>query len=160
MADSAPPPPTADPSAPKPLDKADAMAALKLYVDLANSERQAIWARHATMLVGNTLMLNAARPNAANPDAVSTLLFNGAGLLLCVVWALMTWYGWGWFYDAMEKGNALPVDKSLNPFANIPDISVRRKDSIFIFAMMVVAIFATVYFVNLWPPAKALICGR
>ena len=28
------------------------LAVLKMHVDIANSEKQAIWARHATMLVG------------------------------------------------------------------------------------------------------------
>lgn len=49
----------ADASMPASDDPKDAMAALKLYVDLANSERQAIWARTAAMLVGNSFIINA-----------------------------------------------------------------------------------------------------
>jgi hypothetical protein len=157
MADPAPEP--NNPAAPT---SADLMASLKLHMDLANSEKQAIWARHATMLVGNSLIVNAVRSDVAKIETATTLFLNGAGLALCIVWAIMTWNGWGWFYKSLLAGKNVPIDPSLNPFASMQNIAQRRTDSIFILAMLVVLIFASVYLVGLWPLAKsmsAFICG-
>src|SRR5712691_6225195 len=82
----------------------DAMASLKLYVDLANSERQAIWTRQATMLVANSLIVTAARSDAAKAVSGDALFLNGAGLALCVIWFIMIWDGYTWFYKSMEAG--------------------------------------------------------
>jgi|SRR5712671_4614178 len=136
----------------------DAMASLKLYVDLANSERQAIWTRHATMLVANSLIVTAARSDAARSGSGDALFLNGAGLALCIVWFIMIWNGYTWFYKSMEDGKSLPVDPSLNPFAGIPDISVRWKDVLFLCAVAVSVIFAAVYAHGLWPAIKSLVC--
>ena len=61
-----PPPPTTN----------DYLAALKFYVDLANSEKQAIWARHATMVVGNSLLINAIETEKGS--GVGTMLSGAA----------------------------------------------------------------------------------
>jgi hypothetical protein len=55
----------------------------KAYVDLANSERQAIWARNASMLVANSFMLSAI---ANLHPAWLRDWFAVAGLILCVAW--------------------------------------------------------------------------
>jgi hypothetical protein len=64
----------------------DRMVVLKLYVDLVNSERQAIWARYAAMVVGNSLIFNAIS-SAVNPGGRTSetvkLPYNAAGILLC-----------------------------------------------------------------------------
>ena len=58
------------------------MAVLKLYVELVNSERQAIWARYATMVVGNSLIFNAIKPGVRTSETVN-LPYNAGGNLLC-----------------------------------------------------------------------------
>jgi len=73
MTDPPPEPPGAD----------DSLAALKSYVDLANSEKQAIWARHATMVVGNSLLINAVRDPQLSP--VLNVILSFAGLFLCIL---------------------------------------------------------------------------
>jgi hypothetical protein len=151
MADTPPEPIAAAPS------PADLMASLKLHVDLANSEKQAIWARHATMLVGNSLIVNAVRSDTPTP---TTIWLNAAGLALCVVWAVMTFSGWNWFYKALEDGKNVPVDPSLNPFASFQNIGRRRTDWILICAVSVVLIFASIYLVGLWPTIKTFICAK
>jgi hypothetical protein len=60
-----------------------------------------------------------------------------------------------------NKGWKKYLCESLNPFADIT-IGERRKDTIFICAMLVVAIFASMYVVGLWPSIRiifAWICG-
>jgi hypothetical protein len=106
-------------------------------VDLANSERQAIWTRQATMLVANSILVNVAHDPAktASGDA---LFLNVAGLALCLVWLAMICNGYSWFWDSMTKGKALPVvDPSLNPFAGMKDISAWWKDVLFLCAVAV-----------------------
>jgi hypothetical protein len=135
----------------------DKMAVVKLYVDLANSEKQAIWARQATMLVGNSILLS-----GISADKGSHQLFNFAGLGLCVVWAIMTYSGWSWFYKVMQDAKELVPDPSLNPFAKIPQLARRLTDTIFLCAMAVVAIFAFVYVIGLVPTFRSIahfICG-
>jgi hypothetical protein len=154
MTDYSAPRSPADPLQPS---SADEMASLKLYVDLANSEKQAIWARHATMLVGNSLIVNAVRSDIAKLEPMTTVFLNGAGLSLCIIWAVMTWTGWTWFYKCMAEGKKLNVPH--NPFKNIedlPTIATRARDIIFICTMAVVVIFAAVYLVGLLPLIRSL----
>src|SRR5688500_6546731 len=105
----------------------DLMAALKLYVDLANSEKQAIWARHATMVVGNSLLINAVMQK---PEAWTNRFLNIAGLFICFLWTVMTWVGWDWFRKSLREGKALSVHPSLNPFSTYDDIGDRHSDTI------------------------------
>lgn len=140
----------------------DYLAVLKMYVDSANGEKQAIWTRHATMLVGNSLIIAGVRADGSNLAAGTTIFLNGLGLVLCIVWALMNWNGWGWFHKALADGSKVPVDPLLNPFADFNTPYRRRSDSIFVCAMSVVFIFALIYVVGLWPAIKALValaCG-
>ena len=122
------------------------LAVLKMHVDIANGEKQAIWTRHATMLVGNTIIVGAARyPGTAS------LFLNITGLLLCCAWVWMTCVGWGWFH----KSAKVPIDRTLNPFAD-PKLSNPSflRDPIFIAAMVVIGLFAVMYLNGLWPETK------
>lgn len=131
------------------------LAALRLYIDLSNSEKQAIWARHATMIVGNSLIINAIRTEPSTSS--NSIWFNVAGLGLCVVWAIMTWVGWGWFYKAMQDSIKLVSDPLLNPFASFSNLASRRHDKVFICAMVVVGIFAFMYLIGLAPLLRSWI---
>ena len=130
------------------------MAALKLYVDLANSERQAIWARNAAMLVGNSFVINAIKSEPAKTEAGLNLFFSVAGLSLCIVWGIMVWDGWGWFYKHMVAAKALPVPPQINPFADFKELGDWTTDRIFKCTMAVVIIFVLMYvasIVHFWP---------
>jgi hypothetical protein len=93
-------------------------------VDSANGEKQAIWTRHATMLVGNSLIIAGVRADGSNLDTGTTIFLNGLGLLLCLVWAVMNWSGWGWFHKALADGSRVPVDPLLNPLSSTNHIAV------------------------------------
>ena len=139
------------PEVPAKLSPGDTLSALKLFADMSNAEKQAIWARHATMVVGNSLIINAIRTDVPKPDAFNTLFLNAAGLLLCIVWFVMTWVGWGWFYKSMVDATKVSNDPMLNPFASYPRLASRRSDTVFLCASAVVLIFASMYVVGLLP---------
>ena len=114
---------------------------LKLYVDLVNSERQAIWVRHSTMLIAHAFLVNSA--TSQGDDAWGLYI---AGIILCIVWFWMTWSGWGWFFEMMAQGQKVGVTPpSHNPFNNIKNLTIRWKDALFICANLVIIIFFGVY---------------
>lgn len=105
------------------------------------------------MIVANSVLINGAW--SMTPATVAPWL-NLFGFFLRLVWGVMTW-----FYKTIKDGKSIRVAESLNPFADIT-IGERRKDTIFICAMLVVAIFASMYVVGLWPSIRiifAWICG-
>jgi|SRR5215208_4000875 len=69
---------------PAPIHPSDAMASLKLSVDLVNSERQVVWSRTAAMLVANSFIINAlgGLPESMILHTVIAL----SGILLCFIW--------------------------------------------------------------------------
>jgi hypothetical protein len=125
-----------------PPKRSDHLATLKMHVDLANGEKQAIWTRHATMLVGNTIIAGARSGHAG-------VLLNILGLLLCGAWAWMTWVGWDEFHKSLRAGAAVPVEPDLNPLAEYSNPPPRWRDPIFTVANGVVVIFALIYVVGL-----------
>jgi hypothetical protein len=139
-------PQTESPAKINDISASDAMATLKMYVDLANSERQAIWARNAAMLVGNSFIINAIKSEPAKSEAGLNLFFSVAGIAICILWAIMTWEGWTWFYKSIVDARKLPIVPQLNPFAsygkNFPD---RHADTIFKCTMTVIVIFSAMY---------------
>jgi hypothetical protein len=147
MPDPVPPP------EPKPPMLSDYLTVLKMHVDIANGEKQAIWTRQATMLVGNTIIFAASRSDQI--DQKMTL--NIVGLLLCILWAAMTLVGWCWFHKSLRDGAAVPIDPIPNPFAD-PRLSNPSffRDPIFLAAMAVVGLFAALYLIGLWPEIKRI----
>ena len=105
-----------------PPNRSDHLAALKMHVDLANGEKQAIWTRHATMLVGNSIIVAALR--SEHIDQSTTLFLNVVGLLLCIAWGVMAWVRWGWFHQSLRAGAAVPVERDLNPLKQFSSTSV------------------------------------
>jgi hypothetical protein len=130
----------------------DYLATLKMHVDVANGEKQAIWTRHATMVVGNSVIIAATRADGVLLSQNVALYLNVLGLMLCITWAVMAWTGWTWFRESLTDGADVPIDPSLNPFAKFKKpLASRWKDPIFDGAMAVVVIFALMYLVGLWP---------
>jgi hypothetical protein len=134
-----------DPAAePKPSNLSERLTALKMHVDMANGEKQAIWTRHATMLVGNSIIVAAARSPPIDPHTAQFL--NIIGLLLCIAWAVMTWVGWDWFHKSLRAGASVQIEPLSNPFTEFQLANPTRcRDPIFIVAMLVVGLFALLY---------------
>src|SRR5512143_2311614 len=76
------------------------------HVYLANSEKQAIWTRHATMIVANSVLINGAW--SKTPATVAPWL-NLFGFFLRLVWGVMTW-----FYKTIKYGKSICVNRSIH----------------------------------------------
>jgi len=62
----------------------DEIAVFQAYIDLINSERETIWARHNALLVANSLIIGALAisPTALWENKWTALAVLGAGLLI------------------------------------------------------------------------------
>lgn len=72
----------------EPADLSDKATLFQAYVDLVNSERETIWARHNALLVANSLIVGAL---AVSPAAFWTskwapIAMLGAGMLISIAW--------------------------------------------------------------------------
>jgi hypothetical protein len=74
----------------------DEIAVLQAYIDLINSERETIWARHNALLVANSLIIGALAisPTALWENKWAALALIGAGLLISVAWLGIILQGW------------------------------------------------------------------
>src|SRR5438876_8283190 len=83
--------PDADPANPS-----DEIAVFQTYIDLINSERETIWARHNALLVANSLIIGALAisPTALWQNKWAALGMIGAGVLISAAWLLITVEGW------------------------------------------------------------------
>src|SRR6185436_5834197 len=72
------------------------IAVFQAYVDLINSERETIWARHNALLVANSLIVGAIAisPTALWSHRWAALGLLGAGFLITIIWLLITIHGW------------------------------------------------------------------
>jgi hypothetical protein len=74
----------------------DDIAIFQAYVDLFNSERETLWARHNALLLANSLIIGALAisPTALWEKEWAALAMLGAGLLVSIVWARVTVLAW------------------------------------------------------------------
>jgi hypothetical protein len=117
---------------------------LKLCADLANSERQTIWARNAAMLVGNSFIINAMKSGAAIPTGPLELPFSFAGLAICALWAIMTLRGWKGFYRHLKRAADIPIPNNGNPYDRYKELKL-RDDTILKCTLGVIGLFAFMY---------------
>ena len=74
----------------------DEIAVLQAYVDLIDSEREAIWARHNALLVANSLIIGALAisPAALWQNKWAALGMISAGAIISAAWLGITLEGW------------------------------------------------------------------
>lgn len=123
-------------------------AAVKLYVDLVNSERQAIWARNAAMLVGNSFIANSMKTSVEGDSTPLNVAFSLAGMAICLIWAVMTWRGWGTFHHLTLEARSI-VPGPLNPFSSSRNRIKRGHDVIFQCTMALIVVFFALYVMGL-----------
>jgi hypothetical protein len=132
----------------EPADLADKATLLQAYVDLVNSERETIWARHNALLVANSLIVGAL---AISPAAFWTskwapVAMLGAGLLISIAWFLITTYGW----LVMRRHAEVASDFVATHFKHLPnpfaDDTYRRSSvRIHVLALTMIGIFMLIY---------------
>ena len=97
----------------------DEIAVFQAYVDLINSERETIWARHNALLVANSLIIGALAisPTALWENKWAALAMIGAGLLISVAWLGITVQGW----SAMKRHADLARKFASTYFKHLPN---------------------------------------
>jgi hypothetical protein len=75
---------------------ADELAIFQAYIDLINSERETLWARHNALLLANSLIIGALAisPAALWDNQWAALAMLSAGLIISGAWAGITVLAW------------------------------------------------------------------
>jgi hypothetical protein len=126
----------------------DEIAVFQAYIDLINSERETIWARHNALLVANSLIIGALAisPAALWENKWAALAMIGAGLFISGAWLIITVQGWAVMrrHEDLVGAFAASCFKHLpNPFADA--ISNQAQTSIYRLVLLVVGIFVLMY---------------
>jgi hypothetical protein len=128
----------------EPAASSEELAVFQTYVDLVNSERATMWARHNAMLVANSLILSALAisPTLRWPD----IALLTAGLLISEAWLVITIEGWSAVrHHAAIAGSfaASCFDRLPNPFA--PSVYGKAQIRIYRLILGVIAVFVLMY---------------
>jgi hypothetical protein len=125
------------------------IAVLQAYIDLINSERETIWARHNALLVANSLIIGAL---AISPTALwgkewAALGMIGAGLLISAAWLGITLQGW----SAMERHADRARAFTSAHFKHLPNaldetLCDRAQTHIHHLILLVIVVFMLMYF--------------
>jgi hypothetical protein len=126
----------------------DAGALFQAYVDLINSERETIWARHNALLVANSLIVGALAisPAALWQNKWAALSLLCAGLLISAVWLLITAHGWAVLRQHMDMAGSFAEENFPhwpNPFGK--DAALRSGLWIHGLALTMVCVFILIY---------------
>jgi hypothetical protein len=126
----------------------DEVAVLQAYVDLINSERETIWARHNALLVANSLIIGALAisPTALWQNEWAALGMIGAGLLISVAWLGITLEGW----SAMKRHADRARVFTAAHFKNLPNaldetLCDRAQTNIHHLIVVVIGVFMLMY---------------
>jgi hypothetical protein len=126
----------------------DEIAVLQAYVDLINSERETIWARHNALLLANSLIVGALAisPTALWQNKWAALAMIGAGLLISAAWLGITLEGW----SAMKRHADVARTFASSHFKHLPNaldetLCDRAQTNIHHLILLVVAVFMLMY---------------
>ena len=126
----------------------DEIAVLQAYIDLINSERETIWARHNALLVANSLIIGALAisPTALWENKWAALAMIGAGLLISVAWLGITVQGW----SAMKRHADLARKFASTYFKHLPNaldetLCDPAQTNIHHLVLLVIAVFMLMY---------------
>jgi hypothetical protein len=126
----------------------DEIAVFQAYVDLINSERETLWARHNALLLANSLIIGAL---AISPAALwdrkwAALAMLSAGLLVSAAWIGLTVLAW-W---SIKRHAELAGTFAASCFSHLPNpftetISNRAQARMHRLVLMVIAVFMLMY---------------
>ena len=129
-------------------NSSDEVVVFQAYIDLINSERETIWARHNALLVANSLIIGALAisPAALWEDEWAALAMIGAGLLISAAWLGITVQGW----SAMKRHADLAAKFASASFKHLPNaldetLCDRAQANIHHLVLMVIAVFVLMY---------------
>ena len=126
----------------------DEIAVFQAYIDLINSERETIWARHNALLVANSLIVGALAisPTALWENKWAALAMIGAGLLISAAWLGITVQGW----SALKRHADLARKFASTYFKHLPNaldetLCDRAQTNIHHLVLLVIAVFMLMY---------------
>jgi hypothetical protein len=126
----------------------DEIAVFQAYVDLINSERETIWARHNALLVANSLIIGALAisPTALWQNKWAALGMISAGLLISAAWLLITVLAW----SAMRRHSDIAGTFASSCFKHLPkpfseSICNSAQTRIYHLILVVIAVFVLMY---------------
>ncbi len=128
------------------LSTSDAIAVFQAYVDLINSERETMWARHNALLVANSLIVGALTISPRNKFADLGLI--AAGLVISGAWLVITIEGWSAVRRHVEVAGNLAAStfpELPNPFASA--LYGEAQTLIHRLILLVIAVFVLMYLV-------------
>jgi hypothetical protein len=126
----------------------DEIAVFQAYIDLINSERETIWARHNALLLANSLIVGALAisPTALWQNKWAALAMIGAGLLISAAWLGITLDGW----SAMKRHADLARTFASAHFKHLPNaldetLCDPAQTNIHHLVLLVIAVFVLMY---------------
>ena len=131
-----------------PTSSPDEIAVLQAYIDLINSEREAIWARHNALLVANSLIIGALAisPTALWQNKWAALGMISAGAIISAAWLGITLEGW----SAMKRHADLAAKFASARFKHLPNaldetLCDRAQTNIHHLVLLVITVFMLMY---------------
>jgi hypothetical protein len=129
-------------------NSSDEIAVFQAYVDLINSERETIWARHNALLVANSLIIGALAisPTALWEDEWAALGMIGAGLFISTAWLMITVLAW----SAMRRHSEIAGAFASSCFKHLPNpftesVCNHAQTQIYHLILVVIAVFILMY---------------
>jgi len=123
-------------------------AVFQAYIDLINSERETLWARHNALLLANSLIIGALAisPAALWENQGAALAMLAAGLLVSGAWLGIASSGW----SAMRRHCELAATFASSRFNQLPNplaemICNRAQDRMHYLIVLVIAVFMAMY---------------
>jgi hypothetical protein len=131
-----------------PADSSDDIAVFQAYVDLINSERETLWARHNALLLANSLIIGALAisPTALWEKEWAALAMLSAGLLISIAWAWVTVLAWTSLRRHAELAGSFAsssFERLPNPFTET--ICNRAQGRMHQLVLLVIAVFMFMY---------------
>jgi hypothetical protein len=126
----------------------DETAVFQAYVDLINSERETLWARHNALLLANSLIIGALAisPAALWENQWAALAMLGAGLLVSAAWIGLTVLAWLALRRHAEVAGTFAsscFEHLPNPFAET--ICNRAQTQMHRLVLLVIGVFMLMY---------------
>jgi hypothetical protein len=131
-----------------PAISSDEIAVFQAYVDLINSERETLWARHNALLLANSLIIGALAisPTALWQHEWAALAMLAAGLVVSAAWAGLSVLAWSSIKRHAERAGtfASASFKHLpNPFAET--MASRAQARMHQLVLLMIAVFMLMY---------------
>jgi hypothetical protein len=115
------------------------------YIQLINSERQAIWQRFAAMIMANSFLIGFLSRDNTTGVAIAV---TGCGFAVTIFWLLMTVRAWVHFFRLYKAAQAFSwlAFPGINPtLIDLPGSYTWWRDIVFLSALATIAVFLFLY---------------